>query len=499
MAAATKRLRLLRYGIFFLFLSWLGVHGVLRVGIGGGQLLQLCLQCGDLLLFRSGSLRRSILHPLRDREDRGVDLRVEVEERLLRGRIEPGERQLDGLLLVAKDGERLAHFLQAASGDDVIQATLLEAHADRFRPLGEVLGELLVLLAVCLHLADDDTRFDGAIRVVLFEPVGEAVKERLVHAARTHEPIRLTLALGVGRGDHIEADSGFDEHTDLLDVDALALKHGLKAHHALRPKVNLVKEEDGATLHGLNHAAEHELRFAVDEAEATDEVILVSLGGDVDADALASGRGANLLHHRGLAVAGHTRDVDGSELLGGEDGGDVIVVTPRNESLVLDGDERNIGGRHDEVVGVAVHVADCITFGGVRGELIGRFFNIFFRVIGHGAEVYGDHLRDGILATGYTAALVLHQPSRQSLVVVDVAHSQGRSKGEQALLTGVYGLTDGLWVSIQNGEGDEKLLLAIVDCVHTGSISQVWECVKYCLQSFSIFFPGPITSRPLLS
>ncbi len=460
-------MRLLRYGIFFFFLSWLGVHSVLGVGVGVGQLIQLCFQFCNLLLLCGQSVdgvaHRGILHSLRDREDRGVDLRVEVEERLLRGRIEPRQRQLDGLLLVAKDGERLAHFLQAAGGDDVIQSALLEAHADRFRPLREVLGELLVLLAVCLHLADDDTRFDGAIRVVLLKPVGEAVKERLVHAARTHKPIRLTLALGVGSRHHIEAHGRLDEHTDLLDVDALALKHGLKAHHALRPKVDLVKEEDGATLHGLNHATEHELRFAVDEAEATDEVILVRFGGDVDANALAARGGANLLHHRGLAVAGHTRDVDGSELLGCEDGGDVIVVTPRNESLVLGGDERNIGGRHDEVVGVAVHVADCITsFGGSQG-FGRRFGNIFFHVIGLcGSVVKDNHFRDDVLATTRTAVLGLHQPSREDAVAL-LAKGMGLGECGKALLTGVDGFPDGLRIAVQELKVVEEVTLANVD------------------------------------
>ncbi len=365
-AAWTKRLRLLRYGIFF-SLSWLGVDCVLRV-----PALQVGIGDVDGILHRGSRpilLDGVILHPLRGREDGRVDLGVEVEERILRGGIEARQRQLDRLLLVTEDGERLADLLQAAGGDDIVQAALLEAQADRFRPLDEVLRELLVLLAVCLHLADDDTRLHGAVSVVLLKPIGEAVKERLVHAASANEAVRLALALGVGGGDHIEANGGLDERADLLDVDALALKDGLKAHHALRPKVDLVQQEDRATLHGLNDPAEHKLGFAVDEAEATDEVILVSLGGDVDADALTTGGRANLLDHRGLAVAAHARDVDGRELLGLEDGADVIVVAPRNESVVLDGDERNIGGRGDEVVVAAAHGFHCNRSFGV-GQLL---------------------------------------------------------------------------------------------------------------------------------
>jgi hypothetical protein len=39
----------------------------------------------------------------------------------------------------------------------------------------------------------------------------------------------------------------------------------------------------------LNDSTEHELGFTVDKTESTDEVILISLGGDVDANDFASG------------------------------------------------------------------------------------------------------------------------------------------------------------------------------------------------------------------
>ena len=427
----TKRLRLLRYGIFFsliLSLFWLGVDSVVCVSVGGHR--------------RSRGLVVHLIHPLRRGEDGGVDLGVEVEESLLRSRVEAGERQLDRLLLVTEDGERLADLLQTAGGDDVIQAALLEAQADRFRPLGEVLRELLVLAPVSLHLADDDTSLHGAVSVVLLKPIREAVKVRLVQAARPNEPIRLAATFGVGGRHDIEAGSRLDEHPDLLDVDALALKDGLKAHHALRPQVDLVKEEDRTALHRLNDTAKHELGFAVDEAEATDQVILVSLGGDVDADQVAPGGRANLLNHRGLAVARQTRDVDGSELLGGEDGGDVIVVTPRNESVVLDGDEVDIGGRHDEVVSAAVHVGDCIrSFGGSQDG----FKSFFFVFCGDdGVERNFHHLRDAVKTATNTTGSVLDEPSRKGLVVVGRRiHLVGAVEGVDALLTGVSCLTDG--------------------------------------------------------
>ncbi len=460
----------------FLSLSWLGGHGVVRAGVGevgindrGGRehlgnggidrLLDLVSIGGRAGTRRGGLL---LLHALRGREHGRVDLRVEVVERLLRSRVEPGQRQLDRLLLVAKDGERLAHLLQAAGRDDIVQAALLEAEADRFRPLDEVLRELLVLLAVRLHLADDDARFDGLVRVVLLKPVREAVKESLVHAARPDKAVRLALALRVRGGDHIEPLHGLDEHPDLLDVDALALKDGLKAHHALRPEVDLVKQQDRTPLHSLNDPAEHELRLAVDEPEAADEIVLVRFGGDVDADALTTGGGANLLHHRGLAVAAHARDVDGGELLGLEDGADVIVVTPRNESVVLDGDERNIGGRGDEVESVAVHVAHGITSFGDCQLHGGVFIRVFFD---DGVNQH-DHLRNAVLAALNAAALVLRQPSREDAVGLP-SESVGLRDCGNALLTGVGCLTDGGGVAVQDVQGVEEVTLANVDAAHT--------------------------------
>ena len=409
-----------------------GVGGAvvnLRVVLGGGDetvalvevrhcenLLVLGVECVVVVRvvtgLRSGRGHGLLVRTFRHRQDGGVDLGVEVVESVLRGLIETGQGQLDGLLLVSEDGERLADLLQAAGRDDVIQAALLEAQADGFRPLGEVLGELLVLAPVSLHLADDDAGFDGPVRVVLLKPVREAVKESLVHHARPDETVGLALALRVGRSHDIEPGSGLDELGHLLDEDALALKDGLQAHHALRPQVDLVQQEDGTALHGLHDRAVDELGFAVDEAEAADEIVLVRFRRDVHADALAGGVGADLFDHRGLAVAAHARDVDGGELLGCEDGGDVIVVAPRNEGVVLDGDERDIGGGSDEVESVAVHGDHSITSFGtcqVRGRRIRNIF--FFLVIGCERGIPG--FRNHVEATACATSLIGDKPRRE--------------------------------------------------------------------------------------
>ncbi len=446
----------------------------LRVVLGGGDETVALIEvrhCQNLLVLgvesvgsvsRGSDRLRLLVRTLRHRQDGGVDLGVEVEESLLRGGVEPRQRQLDRLLLVREDGERLADLLQAAGRDDVIQAALLEAQADRFRPLGEVLGELLVLAPVSLHLADDDAGLHGAIRVVLLKPVREAVEESLVHHSRPDEAVGLALALRVGGGDGVEADRRADILPDLLEVDALALKDGLEAHHPLRTQVDLVQQQDGTLLHGLNDGAVDELGFAVDEAEAAQQIVLVGFGGDVDADALAGVGRADLLNHRGLAVARQTRDVDGRELLGGEDGGDGVVVAPRNEGVVLGGNERDIGHGEDEVevVGVAVHGRNLITSFGrsqVHGrKILNNLLGKFEVQAGTGHFDFGDAVQAATQAT----SLISHEPSGQARVR-DPVRLLAEVECGQALVTGERGAKPE-----RQGEGFEEVLLTKIDAVH---------------------------------
>ncbi len=51
-----------------------------------------------------------------------------------------------------------------------------------------------------------------------------------------------------------------------------------------------------------NHGSIDELGLTLDESEPTEEIILISLCGDVDAEHLTLELGAALLNHRGLAI-----------------------------------------------------------------------------------------------------------------------------------------------------------------------------------------------------
>ena len=278
----------------------------------------------------------------------GVDLAVRVEERLLRGGIEPGQRHLDRLGLVTEHDVRLADVDQTARGDDLVASALHVRLADHVRPLGEVVGERIVLCAELLHGAQQDLLLGRLAGVLLLVGVVEAVKHRLVQDARTGETTCfVALTLGVRGGEDGEPRRRHDPLIDLLEVDALTLKHRLKAHEFVATKVDLVKEQDRATLHRKHNGAIVPLHVPVVQTETAEQIVLVSLRDDVDAEALAPHLGADLFDHRGLAVTRQTRDEHRRKHSSLENLLNVGEVTPRHILGADGGDERRtLATRH---------------------------------------------------------------------------------------------------------------------------------------------------------
>jgi hypothetical protein len=278
----------------------------------------------------------------------GVDLAVRVEERLLRGGIEPGQRHLDRLGLVTEHDVRLADVDQTARGDDLVASALHVRLTDHVRPLGEVVGERIVLCAELLHGAQQDLLLGRLAGVLLLVGVVEAVKHRLVQDARTGETTCfVALTLGVRGGEDGEPGRRHDPLIDLLEVDALTLKHRLKAHEFVATKVDLVKEQDRATLHRKHNGAIVPLHVPVVQTETAEQIVLVSLRDDVDAEALAPHLGADLFDHRGLAVTRQTRDEHRRKHSGLENLLNVGEVAPRHILGADGGDERRtLATRH---------------------------------------------------------------------------------------------------------------------------------------------------------
>ena len=277
-----------------------------------------------------------------------VDLGVGVVERLLRGGVEPAQRHANRLRLVSEHDVRLADVDEAASGNHLVTRTFHECLAEHIRPLGQVVREHIVHGTELLHGAEQDLLLGRLASVLLLVGVVETVKHRFVQDASAGEPTRLvTLTLRVRGGEHREPGLRHDPLVDLLEVDSLTLKHRLKAHELVAAEVDLVKQQHGATLHRKHNGAIVPLHATVDEAETTEQIVLVSLRHDVDAEALAPQLGADLFDHRGLAVTRQTRDEHRGEHPGTQNLLNVGEVTPRHILGADGGDERRtLATRH---------------------------------------------------------------------------------------------------------------------------------------------------------
>ena len=105
------------------------------------------------------------------------------------------------------------------------------------------------------------------------------LKQRIVkHGGCDIATIIGAATLGIRSHKDIEALSRMHDLASLFDKVRLAFKNTLQAHDLGRVStVSLVKEHDCTELHGAKHRALEELGLTVDQTEATDQVVLVSL------------------------------------------------------------------------------------------------------------------------------------------------------------------------------------------------------------------------------
>jgi hypothetical protein len=260
----------------------------------------------------------------------GVHLRIERAERIRSLTREASGAMRDRLHAITEDAEVLDDVLQAASGDDVITRTVEEGLADDLRPLHEIVREGFVAAVRLVHQTEHDLLLDRLARILLLNRDAEAFEERLVQDVGAGELLRTltALTLRVASGDNGEASSTHDIAVHLLEEHATMLQHRLKAVDLARiTVVEFVKQQHRTTLHGDHNRSVLPHALAVDESEATEQIVLVGEVGEVDTHNLAVQTVAHLLHHRGLAVAGQTRDEDGEELARRDDLLHIVEVT----------------------------------------------------------------------------------------------------------------------------------------------------------------------------
>ena len=181
-------------------------------------------------------------------------------------------------------------------------------------PDSQLCSEVLIHLAELLHVGLKDLLLDGFGWVIVLHGPVEAVKECFVEDVGVCETSGLgALTFGVGSSENVETSSGLHELTDLLEEHTLAFQHGLKARHQFATIVDLVEKQHSAGLHRTHNRSIRPHGLTVDQTETTEQVVLISLGSDVDTIQFTTELGTCLLDHRGLTVTSIAGDVNRSE------------------------------------------------------------------------------------------------------------------------------------------------------------------------------------------
>ena len=124
--------------------------------------------------------------------------------------------------------------------------------------------------------------------------------------------------------------------TSLLVKERFTLENRLQDSEALRGSiVDLVEQQQSTTFHGGNNNTLFEDYVAIDQSLVTKQVRLVGQRSEVDAIHFALQFGADLLDHRGLAVARLTCNKNRIEHVRIDDALQVSVVTELDVVLVL--------------------------------------------------------------------------------------------------------------------------------------------------------------------
>ena len=168
----------------------------------------------------------------------------------------------------------------------------------------------------------------------------ETLKECLIeHIGANEATIIRTLAFGVSSGDDIESCCWFHIATSLLEEHTFALKNRLQAHNFVAGKINLIQQQNCTTLQCFNHRTIVPDSVTINQTETTDQIILVSLNSEVDADKFATKISTCLLNTEGLTVTRQTSDEHRIEDLRVDDLLYISEVAKWYESIVLNRNE----------------------------------------------------------------------------------------------------------------------------------------------------------------
>ena len=209
---------------------------------------------------------------------------------------------------------------QPTGRDQILDAVFVIGRTNRFRPLGQGLKEgrrvgrhlgtqLLIRLEQNLLL-------DGQRRIRLLDGDRKPLQKRFVQQVRPDKaPIVRTATLSVRGRKHRESRLRRNSDAELLDRQRAPFEHRLQAHHLGRGQINLIDRDGAAAKHRDGNRSQFEHRLAVLQTKPADQIILIRLKSDVDADMLHPFECARLLDLKGLAVTRQTGDEHGMKLL----------------------------------------------------------------------------------------------------------------------------------------------------------------------------------------
>ena len=127
-----------------------------------------------------------------------VHFSVEIHEGLFGFGIEPVQAVCNRLHAVGKDPIGFRDMHQPTSGDNLVNAALIEGFADDVSPIGQLLGEFVVFTTRRDQLLLDNLLLNCRCRIRLLKSNREPLKECLVENVGTDEPSGIiTLAASV--------------------------------------------------------------------------------------------------------------------------------------------------------------------------------------------------------------------------------------------------------------------------------------------------------------
>ena len=300
-----------------------------------------------------------------------IDLVVQIEKVLRDFGAEARDTGSDALDTVAHDRVGAGDVAETAGADRLVDTTSLLSLADRASPVDEALGEVVIGAAIGSEMIAHDLALDRLLRPRLVDVIDEAFEEGVVDVDRRGVATVLGAAtVSVARSDDGETLGRGHDLLGLLEQDGLAFEDALQADELVGRTVDLVKEKDRAFLHRLDHRAFLEDGLAVLESETPEEIVLVSLRGDLDTEVLAAGTGTGLFNQHGLPVAARPEDVDRVEALGLDDLGDESELAPADIGLVDLRDESALFERCVDLRSGEVHLG--VGLGGFPPRLLGN-------------------------------------------------------------------------------------------------------------------------------